>query len=464
MSVSLSGAIAQERGLTLRMKTTWSRHILCLVLVSLFQCSIAQSQELKNAKVFLDVPIVDLPENSKSYFPNLYSMQQSMAFSNDFYITAHSLIGGAPTPENRSRIWWILGFDLMSSYFPLGNSWLHEEWHRSVMSNRGIGSFNDVNLIPFGKSVIAVSQVSDEDLVRLKRDHPADQVRLSSAGMESQVNQNLEIEKLHFFHGLKTRDQVLLWMNNLNVFFYLSTCSSGAADQSTDEQNQDDGADIPKRDFTGLDCTAWVYDLFRPDEPYTARGTHPSGVGIDRYIRYSDLNDKEKSFLQKQATLSLLNLVDPFLFRKDFFESEVLGKKIRWNGKLSHTVTSFGATVDTHLFLQTEDEKYLLTWHHGMTDTRYLPGFSFEWVETALPWDSFFLSSGLTVWQQPENQRLETSKSDWVVHTEMELLYRLNSVWAPYLEFEAKTPGWIAGNVFLDRNFLVRTGVKATLF
>jgi hypothetical protein len=42
-----------------------------------------------------------------------------------------------------------------------------------------------------------------------------------------------------------------------------------------------------------------------------ARGTHPSGVGIDRYVKYSDLTGEEQDFLKKQAYLSLLNFIDP---------------------------------------------------------------------------------------------------------------------------------------------------------
>ncbi len=45
--------------------------------------------------------------------------------------------------------------------------WHHEEWHRAVMSQYDIGSYNDIYNIPYGESVVAVSHVEDDDLVRL---------------------------------------------------------------------------------------------------------------------------------------------------------------------------------------------------------------------------------------------------------------------------------------------------------
>ncbi|MBC7740946.1 MAG: hypothetical protein H7061_02035 [Bdellovibrionaceae bacterium] len=414
--------------------------------------------------VELDFPLVDLPFNSTSYFPNLYSMQQSLSLSTDFYETAHSVLGGHYSSNNWYRIFYVAGFDLLTSAIPLSSSWMHEEWHRSVMSSRGIGSFNDVNTFPIGSPLIAVSHVDDIDLVNLKRDHPADQVRLSAAGMESQVAQNMLIEKHHFFNGLRSLDQIILLENNFSVTFYLATCASKDADKTTDEQNTQDGTDLRRRDFTGLDCTAWVYDLFRPKEPYAARGTHPSGVGADRYIRYSDLNSKEKDFLSLQAALSLLNFADPFLFRKDEFDGEFSGTHFKWNAKLNHYITSFGATVDANLFLKLNDEKYLVTWHNGMTDTRYLPGITLEWIETETLCHALFASTGFTIWQQPKDQMIEDKATTTLAAASAQLLYRLNERFATYLGIELKNEGWLAGNVYLDRNLSAQAGLKATVF
>jgi len=80
-------------------------------------------------------------------------------------------------------------------------------------------------------------------------------------------------------------------------------------DIDTDNIMNNEGTNILIRDFVGMDFTSWVYDLFRPNEPYTNRGIHPSGVGIKRYIKTSDLTKEEQSYLKLQGFLSLFNFI-----------------------------------------------------------------------------------------------------------------------------------------------------------
>lgn len=414
---------------------------------------------------WIDLPLVDSPFNFTHNSPNAFSMRQSVELSTSTYEVAHRLIMGDPDKRAKWFQWvGLIGFDVFMEFVPPGAGWMHEEWHRSVMTRHGIGSFNDMNTIPIGRALIAVSHVDDADLVALKRDHPADQVRLSAAGMESQVFQNQLIGENHFFHGARSKDFGILWANAFSVTGYLTTCAGPGADTSTDEQNADDGTDVSKRDFTGLDCTAWVYDLFRPDEPYTKRGIHPSGLGINRYIHFSDLNEKEQKFLKWQATLSFFNFLDPQMYRVRDFHAEIDGEDLRWTVSFRHYLTSFGGTVDTNLFLAFREEQYLVTWHSGMTDTRYLPGVTLKWVETALPWSSFFLTSSATLWQQPRDQRVEESSDDTVVDASVELSYRQDRNWSYYAGIEAKTAGWIAGNVYTDANTSAWLGLRASMF
>lgn len=436
----------------------------CLVAsLSYAESSVAtENQALQLEPVELDIPVVDLPYNAQTYFPNLYSMRQSLAFSTDFYELAHTAIVGPDLTSGRR--WWIVGFDLLADYIPLGNGWLHEEWHRSVMSNRGIGSFNDINTFPIGRSLISVSHVADKDLVQLKLEHPADQVRLSSAGMESQTEQNILIERHHFFAGRRGPDQLLMLLNTVNVASYINECASTRADTATDDQNREDGRDVLKRDFTGLDCTAWVYDLFRPDEPYSARGVHPSGVGINRYIHYSDLNQKEKDFLQLQSRLNLLNFADPFLYQFTEFDGHWGQSNFKWNAKLSHYLTSFGGVVDASVFLKIDKQKYLVVLHNGLTDTRYLPGISLEDLDRTWINDSISISTRLTIWPQPRDQRIETTETETLVYASAELNYEVSKTFSTYLGINAKTAGWEAGEVSLDRSVSILAGFKTTVF
>lgn len=61
-----------------------------------------------------------------------------------------------------------LGVDYLLTKVPYGYAFQHEEFHRSVMSVRGIYSYDEV--WEFGKGFdIAVTGVRDEDLIRLKK-------------------------------------------------------------------------------------------------------------------------------------------------------------------------------------------------------------------------------------------------------------------------------------------------------
>ena len=105
----------------------------------------------------------------------------------------------------------------------------------------------------------------------------------------------------------------MYWLIKLNSLTYVVSGNSTEVDELTDEFNQKEGRDIKARDFTGHDFTAWVYDLYRPREAHQEHGIHPSGVGLDRYIKFSDLTSDERTFLRRQARLQWLNLLDPHL-------------------------------------------------------------------------------------------------------------------------------------------------------
>lgn len=410
----------------------------------------------------IDIPIYDAPFNYERGGYTVPSMRQSLAWSTSYYENFHRLIGGDGLERNTWRLWGVVGFDLLSNYIPLGNAWMHEEWHRAVMSRRDISSYNEVYTFPFFQDIIAVTNVSDTDLIRLKKDHNADQVRLSAAGMEAQVAQNLAIERHHFFDDSTTFDQPFLVMNAMSNAIYLGLCSSKGADTTTREQQVAEGPDIGKRDFTGLDCNAWVYDLHRPDEPYTARGVHPSGVGINRYITNTQLTDRERRYLRRQFAFSFLNLVDPFLVGKDSFRSEFFGKEWNWNANLAHSLTSFGYVIDARFFLRAGDEKYLLTLHNGFAH-KYYPGLTLEIVDLPVG-DGFFVTSGITLWGQPTDQRLDATKRQWMLDVMSQFSVQWTRQTFYYFGVQAKTPGWMMGDPYLDGNVSVWTGFKTSFF
>ncbi len=359
----------------------------------------------------------------------------------------------------------IVGFDMLYNYIPPGYAWLHEEFHRAVMTNRGISSFNDVYNFKLFASSIAVSHVADSDLVRLKRDYPADMVRLPEAGIEAEHLLVTEMQRDCFFTGKPPLYDIPgWWFSTLNSILYVRICSRPVADTLTDESNLVDGSDIPKRDFTGLDFTAWVYDLYRPDEPYSQRGIHPSGVGIDRYIRYSDLTSEELRFLALNGSLAFLNLASPLMFgftgfkATDPFTKEVLS----WNVSAGHDLTSFGYTLDANVLLKEGHFNWILVFHNYVSPTRYFPG-----IEVGLY--RFPLSAGMLtmhisprvlIWAQPENQRFDDQEASPGGMLLLEASLSLGHHVELFLTTSAKSRGWVAGSVHLDEAVDASIGIS----
>lgn len=244
---------------------------------------------------YVDVPVYDAPFNYERGGYTFPSMRQANALSADFYENVHRAIGGPSGPwDSTSRFFGIIGFDALSYWLPFGSNWMRAEWPRSILSKNEISSYDETWKFHVFSDTIKVTNISDTDLARLKTDHPADFVHMSTAAFEARMQQNLTFEKHHFFDDINTFDQFQLWVNALTSTVYLSVCGSQAADIAIQKMRVAEGADIGKRDYTGLDCTSWVYDLYRPTEPYSARGTHPSGVGVNRYITHAQLGTREQ--------------------------------------------------------------------------------------------------------------------------------------------------------------------------
>lgn len=406
--------------------------------------------------LILDFPLFDLPYNATDGSFVLPSMRQSMAISSNFYQGVHYWI--ADDQPTLGQKLGIIAFDTLTLQMPLSNSWMHEEWHRAVLGKHGMGSYNDIYKFPIGRDVISVSHVLDSDLIALKRDHPADQVRLSSAGIESQYEQNLYLEKRRFFFETQSWDKATLLYNVANNIFYLGECASGASDTETDRFNNDEGADVPRRDFTGLDCNGWVYDLFRPDEPYVARGAHPSGVGINRYRKWSDLTGDEQRFLRTQFHLSFLNLLDPFLVGVDWFEAPIFGWGEKWNATLRHHITSFGYSIEGNFFVKAGGQNWLFIIHNFVNAVRYFPGLTAELERWQIPDSKWRLTSRLSGWLQPEDQRLKSTVSMPGALLAATLHYPFSRRIELSGGVEAKTAGWVAGNAYLEPNLSVFGG------
>ena len=246
-----------------------------LFLLILFQAVIVFADE-QPSFIKLDLPLFDLPYQIDAMntvghgFFSAYanpSMAQSLAVTTNIYSAAHF---GLRTMYNnwegnkivRNIVYYggIGVADMLLLYVPGGHGWMHEEFHRSIMSRYQVHSFNMMNTFPIGQAQVYVKNVRDEDLERFKEESPANFVRMHSAGGEGEILLVDGLQKNNFFYNQNIPNEFFYWLAAFNVWQYAFSAFS----PFTDNPELKNEATIQERDFTGHDYTSWVYDLFRP--------------------------------------------------------------------------------------------------------------------------------------------------------------------------------------------------------
>jgi hypothetical protein len=433
--------------------------------------AVSEEPEYPRARqLHFDLPAIDVRENaSLGYWP---SMRQSMAVTKDTYYAVHGALLSIPYPKSWPSWvvtlldWGVIGAtDYYTFAVPPFLGWHHEEWHRAVMSQYGIGSYDDINDFPIGQELVSVSHVKDADLVRLKREHPADQVRLSAAGIEADFARQIEFDKDRFFFGTRAGTVFVEWLGALNAIGYMTLAAEPGSDKETSDFMAQEGNSVGVRDFTGLDPDGWVYDLFRPDEPYAARGVHPTGVGIDRYRSYSDLRPRERRYLKNTAALAWLNLVNPQLFGLYQFKAgKFRGQALRFNASLHSVMAPFGYMLGLNLFAKAAQYNLFTTLNGFMSERLVLPGLSAELLRLPVPGLRAYLTPRARLWLQSKDQRFDAGSAVPGAALEARLNVPLVSTLEAYVEAAAKTSGWIPGNEFLRSSLTLRTGLEAFVF
>ncbi|MCI0513479.1 hypothetical protein L0128_09725 [candidate division KSB1 bacterium] len=428
--------------------------------------------------LFHELPVLDLPFNTALGF-SFPSLQQSSALTNGVTRGVHQLLADLWQPQISDRsipglfgnrrlgglCLSILIFDALSPF----SGWTHEEGHRAVLSRRGISSRNDIYQIPAAE-MVSISHVRDEDLAWLKDRYPADMVRLAEAGGEIQLESIFQMRRANFFEGRTSKYDLFSWWLNLGeIAYYLWLCGDDAANQIIEEETLKEDPDISKRDIIGGDYLSWVYDLYRPDEPYLAgrRGRmHPSGVGVDRYLQPSELTHTERRYLQRQGRLFFLNFLAPQMFGLDRFRgtNPITHRPCWWNVALTHHLTAFGTTTGLHLYLQEGNTNLIFTFDSHLARDHYWPGFSIDLLRypITIRHKILALSAAASAWMQPKDQRFDASQSQSGYGIKLNAAYPFTRHLGWFIEGDAKSQGWIAGNVYLDAAAQVRTGLTFT--
>ena len=445
--------------------------------VHLFNVEHETEQAKRNCPILLDYNFVDFPFSKNSIelsgalgLIKNPSMSQSLNVASSLNSLAregfYRLMANNPSTK---RFYKTAAFSvdiLLYMPIPLTSGWMHEEFHRAILAKHGGNSYNEMNDFPITKSLISVLNVKDDDLVRLKSESPQDMVRMSEAGIEGEYLLANNINKNVFFYNSKSISFTPLIIA-LNSSTYVQMCSGKNIDKETDALVEAEGSNVNKRDLVGLDFLSYTYDLFRPDEPYQGRGIHPSGVGLSRYIKRSQLTSHELSYLKRQGFLQLINYLNPISFQFKSFTIGVgkNGDPIRANLYFNHWLTSFGYDISATALLKNNNHNYVFSVHNYANYYEWFPGIEIETYNYLLGENRLKkpipVSARVMGWLQPCNGLFYSRKASLGGMIEVKGYYPISKYFSPYISVTAKTNGWVAGNIYLESNLSGSFGLQA---
>lgn len=445
--------------------------------------SVVEKKNLKqipSAPITLDYNFVDFPFSKKSIdlsgsvgLITNPAMSQSLNIASSFNSLTREGLYRLMTKNASTKPFYRYSVALVDAItylpIPLTSGWMHEEFHRAVFAKHGGYSYNEMNNFPIGKTSISVLDVSDDDLIKVKHASPQDMVRMSEAGIEGEYLLANNINKTAFFYNAKSISLTPLLVA-LNSSLYVILCSGKNIDKETDNIYKEEGSNIKKRDLLGLDFLSYTYDLFRPNEPYQNRGVHPSGVGIDRYIKRSQLTPSELSYLKQQGILQLINFINPISFMCTSFtiRDNKNGDDTRANLYFNHWLTAFGYDISTTALLHYNKNNYAFSFHNYVNYNKWFPGLEFETYNYMIGLNKikkpFPVSIRIMAWVQPEEQLFFSKKAQFGGLIEAKIYYPINKYFYPYISITAKTNGWVAGNVYLEPNISSSFGIRTYFY
>lgn len=430
-----------------------------------------------NNPIFIEYNFLDFPFSQKSIrmsgvlgIFNNPSMSQSLnAVGSVSNLMRDGIYRIMHKSDRRKRFYLsaaLLSDALLYLPMPLTSGWLHEEYHRSVLTKHGGSSYNEMNSFPIGKSLISVMHASDEDLIRLKSESPQDMTRLAAAGIEGEALLANKINREAFFYNKKSISFLPL-MATLNSCIYVMMSSSRNVDKMIDEELMNEGSNISKRDILGIDFLSYTYDLFRPYESYVDRGIHPSGIGVNRYIKKAQLSNEELKYLKTQGFLQFINFLNPISFQFNSFDINFLDNDsdVRANLYLNHWLTSFGYDISATALLHFGKDNYTITFHNYANRYKWFPGIELETYKYLIGEQKirnpFPVSARLMAWLQPYNELFFSKEAHIGGLFELKSYFPINKYLSSYFSIVAKTKGWVAGNVYQESNISCSFGLQA---
>lgn len=434
-------------------------------------CLLAAQVRAEPAAVPIPLTLLDVPELfvAPQHVP---TWEQSLDLTGGLFRAAH--LGIHAGFASLSTAWWsvlletasVTLFDLFMGFapLPLTTGWMHEEGHRAVMRVNGVPSKQVFNNLFYAANERcdegSVCGMTDEQIATVKQRRSADWVRVQAAGMETELELMRRLERDAFFseqpRGLNIPVSALLLAS---VELYRHVCAEGIF---TEQDVLNESATMLNRDFTGPDCTGFVVDLFRPNEPYAARGPHPNGDGLRRVRLSSDLTAAERSYLIRSRNLGLLNFVDPALFGFPRFDFTVGGKRLSLSASVQHDMTAFGDAFGLSVLGRFEQLQGYAIVRLYRNEALVLPGLTVAVRRFPIQLGSFTLrgSAQVDLWLQPRDFSFTTTVVMPGAAAEVQAALPVVGPLEVFAAVKAKSAGWRPVDPFLDAAFTARVGVN----
>jgi hypothetical protein len=440
----------------------------------------------ENANLILEVPFLDLPYLQSSaktignttqpaaanYFGAYANpgMNIALGLTYSTYASVHYGLKRAVTIDNKFWHNVLLGLgvgaaDLGLHYTPLGSKWLHNEYVKSIMSVNGINGQNEMNY--FTNNANQVTHVSDQALTQFKANNNAAFVRMQAAGMEGEYLLIDKLQRNNFFYKSNLPNLILYWFTTIkNVNLINNQSDATEANKSIANLVSAAGNNPSQKDYVGLAFTSWVYDLFNPTAQYKERGKYSEISGVDRYISPDKLNKAEQvDYMRKHSMLHYINCISPLMFgiKGISVKKDDMGNQWRLNFTGRHIFTSFGNDVSAKVYYQTPAYNWVFTLHNYNNFNHTFQGLETELVDVIVKTEKKELEFSIKamVWGQPKNNDFKTSDAQAGGLVGIKMQYPFSKIIRPYIDIEAKSAGWVAGNPYLGNNMSIRLGLNA---
>ena len=418
---------------------------LCIILSIPFSLYAQSSEDTEPppVKLKLDFPFFDFPYQKDAantvgngFFGSYArpSLNQTLAVTTD----AYSLFAlGMKQWQEKNGGGYFYNAALMGGAFVMGNIfglWLHEESHRAVLTAHGVDSDITYHFFNYTKpSYASVKEDARMDYGRFARENPSGPIRVSTAGLESQILLVNNLQRNNFFYEQDLFFEFIYWEQIISSHHYIIMDATGNLDAMLENVGI----------TTGGDPTHWASRLFSLD-------------GSDEDSYEADMD----KYLKSQMYWHILNYVSPMLFG---IRSIKLGDNgLTGNFAMRHLLTPFGTAVSAQVFLKKKSYNMAFAYHSYLNYEHYFPAIEAELIDYPLHFGKFgmYLSPRFIIGMQPKEQKFKTKEADFFGLFGLRVDFMIGKHFFPYIDFTARTDGWAAGDEYLTGNETIKIGVS----